>query len=97
MDSFTPYLPIDTVNDIGKIDKIIETLCEKANSIEGFEKNRGGILNYIMTMLVLPPQIDKSFDNQSVVEVFDFCKNMIYDKIAAPYEDKKIAENGDCY
>jgi hypothetical protein len=92
-----PDLPIDTVKNTERIDEGIEMLMERVRSIEGFESNRGGILNYIMTMLILPVKIDICFTNQKVVEVFNFCKRMIYNNVAAPYEDKKIIENGDCY
>ena len=60
-----------------------------------------GRLNYAITRLILnymPRQAEASY--QMVAEVTGVLENVkqeFYRRYAAPYEDRKIAENGDVY
>ena len=58
-----------------------------------------GELNYIFSRI-----IDRSLGNEPsyedinlVVGVLECCKEELYRRVAGPYEDRKIGENGDVY
>jgi hypothetical protein len=58
-----------------------------------------GELNYCITLLVdvfLDGAVNYDAINE-VIGVLECAKLELYRRIAAPYEDKKIAENGDVY
>ncbi len=63
------------------------------------EKNWEGELNYIFSMLiknVLDTNQRLNYKNiNAAVGVLECCKQELYRKTAAPYEDKKISINGD--
>lgn len=57
-----------------------------------------GDLNYILTRILHTTIIHcgKSYDTlNALIGVLECCKLELYRRIAAPYEDKKIKENGD--
>lgn len=59
-----------------------------------------GELNYIMTKwcLVYLSQRDKKYEAyNAVIGALECCKLEVYRRAVAPYEDKKIKENGDVY
>ena len=58
-----------------------------------------GELNYIITRLIsnyLGPQMDYERLN-SIIGVLECAKQEFYRRVVAPYEDKKIEDNGDVY
>ena len=64
----------------------------------GLAAECAGDLNYIMTVIVHKYIEKKGLKYANVNEVIgamECCKLELYRKVAAPYEDIKIAENGD--
>lgn len=62
------------------------------------EINSPGELNYLFTLLANQYLEDngKNYQNiNDVVGALEGCKMEFYRRVAAPYEDKKIEENGD--
>jgi len=57
-----------------------------------------GDLNYVITKLTLSRIDVVNYTNiNNAIGVLECAKQELYRKLAAPYEDKKIAENGDVY
>lgn len=57
-----------------------------------------GILNYVVTKLILDLNFRRNYKNfNAVVGALECCKLELYRRGIAPYEDKKIQENGDVY
>ena len=64
-----------------------------------FFPETAGELNYALTMLC-KEYLGKNFNYQKlndVIGALEGCKLELYRRIVVPYEDKKIAENGDVY
>ena len=60
---------------------------------------RQGILNYVITRIIdglIGEELKYSKVND-VVGALECCKLELYRRLAAPYEDTKIKENGDAY
>lgn len=68
---------------------------------EGFvSPETTGELNYCITTLIdgYIAKQGKNYDNiNAVIGVLECAKLELYRQIAAPYEDKKMSENGDVY
>lgn len=65
----------------------------------GCPPENAGELNYLITSLVLKyigPSISYGRINDAI-GVLECAKLEMYRRLAAPYEDTKIAENGDVY
>ena len=59
-----------------------------------------GELNYVLTLVImdfLSRTKKKYSDFNAVVGVLECCKQEFYRRMVAPYEDKKIKENGDAF
>lgn len=59
-----------------------------------------GELNYFLTMAVIQYVQDIGLNYQTIADVvssFECAKLEFARRVVAPYEDKKIAENGDVY
>jgi hypothetical protein len=76
---------------------------EDARVALGHERGRlpenAGELNYALTQVVLT-YLGKDFNYQRIndaVGALECCKLELYRRLAAPYEDVKIKENGDIY
>lgn len=69
--------------------------------IEGYDTPQtAGELNYALTLTVLEYWNDSDQNYQSfndIVGALEGCKLELYRRMIAPYEDKKIEENGDVY
>ena len=80
-----------------KLDPLIESL---ANRIGAEPDDFTGILNYVITTLVLKI-IQNRYTNikywmiASITGVFKNVSDEFYRRVVIPYEDKKIQENGD--
>ena len=80
------------------IDDDITDLLESIKSIPDFEKNKAGILNYVVTMLAIDLIGDPKYAKiNEIVGALECCKLELYRRMASPYEDKKVLENGDVY
>lgn len=79
------------VNDIEHVQYKVRTL---------HTPKRAGQLNYQVTSLVLAYLKENGTSYGTInaaIGVLECAKLELYRRIAAPYEDKKIAENGDVY
>jgi hypothetical protein len=66
----------------------------------GSVANTSGELNYLFTMLALEYMEHKGLKYQTINDIvgaLEGAKLEFYRRIAAPYEDTKIKENGDVY
>lgn len=80
------------------IRKAADLVVEAALVLDCFEGSRAGLLNYIMTEIFLPIyDAQYEFGMEHLVDIFNDTKWRIYEEIGAPYEDKKIKDNGDVY
>ena len=98
-----PYInPIDREKYDATVQEIVKLLMESADkeSMSCFP----GHLNYILTTLILNVYTQygekEGFkigysDYNEIVGMLECCKLEMYRRQAAPYEDKKIQENGD--
>lgn len=78
-------------------DDIIQTLAERVKIGGGSDKKRAGELNYIITKL-LSLSYNDGFNyavHNEIIGMLECCKQEWYRRKVAPYEDKKIVENGD--
>lgn len=60
-------------------------------------KDWPGILNYIITKLLLSTSPTNYYDYNSLVGVLECCKLEFYRRAVAAYENVKIKENGDVF
>jgi len=59
-----------------------------------------GELNYAITQLCLQYVAENGLSYSTINDILGACtgaRDEFYRRVAAPYEDKKIAENGDVY
>lgn len=79
-----------------EIDQLVQKLYTKWRGVGDIE----GDLNYIITSLFVGflrhVKVRYTWIN-AFVGVLECCKQEFYRRIAGPYEDKKIAQNGDVY
>ena len=64
----------------------------------GYRCDNAGELNYVFTVIVQNYLRDKGLNYQNIndcIGALEGCKLELYRRIAAPYEDTKIDENGD--
>jgi len=75
-----------------------ERLSALADTID--DATPGGDMNYIITSLLAAWIEKRGLDYAALAEavgVVETAKLELYRRVAAPYEDGKIAENGDVY
>jgi len=74
---------------------------EKTKELEGYlsleQSWTPGDLNYVITRLLLATGPARYEDFNTLVGVLECVKAELYRRAVAPYEDRKIAENGDVY
>lgn len=88
-----PYVQKE-VRDL--LDQEIKVLADKISN-NGY-KTDPGVLNYTITKLILDLDIQPKYLNyNSIVGALECSKLELYRRLVAPYEDKKILENGDVY
>jgi hypothetical protein len=88
-----PYIPSD---DKMKFDAVLTELCETIDT-HGISN---GELNYLITMLGIEyiGRHGESYNTLSdVIKAFECAKLEFYRRKMVPYEDAKIASNGDVY
>jgi len=64
----------------------------------GYRCDNAGELNYVFTVIVQNYLRNKGLNYQNIndcIGALEGCKLELYRRIAAPYEDTKINENGD--
>ncbi|MBN1115034.1 MAG: hypothetical protein JXA66_06805 [Oligoflexia bacterium] len=87
-----PYIKRELRKDI---DKIIDDLA-RAIKEKGTE-NRAGVLNYSVSLLLKKLYDVKYSEVNEAMGALECIKQEYYRRVAAPYEDIKIKENGDVY
>ena len=85
-----PYIKME---DRPKYEKPLTTLIStlKSQPVENID----GELNYIITRILKEAYPLRYFNLNRAIGVLECCKLEFYRRVAAPYEDKKIKENGD--
>jgi len=81
------------------VDDKVQSLINSMKSIDGFEDNKAGVLNYITTCLCAgaigsSPRYSKI---NEMIGMLECCKLELYRRVAGPYEDIKTSQNGDVY
>ncbi len=78
------------------VDGKIELLAERSKELG--QGSRAGVLNYVITRLLklLYPR-DRYSELNEALGVLDAVAREFYRRRVAPYEDKKIKDNGDVY
>lgn len=77
------------------VDKEINELASKVKSCG--KENRAGVLNYSISRLLSSLYELRYSEVNEAVGMLECTKQEYYRRIASPYEDKKIKENGDAY
>lgn len=85
-----PYIKIEAR---GKYEEALKEIIGilKAQPVESID----GDLNYIITRILKESYPLRYFNLNRAVGVLECCKLEFYRRVAAPYEDTKIKENGD--
>lgn len=76
------------------------TKMDRSDIDDGASPETAGELNYLITTLVDDFLLDKGKSYASINEAIgalECCKLELYRRVAAPYEDEKIDQNGDVY
>ena len=78
---------------------LYDPLIAPLRSMLGKKGNPSGDMNYVITKLILGAWKDTPrYDTIARIDgVLRGVSSEFYRRVAAPYEDKKIAENGDVY
>ena len=79
---------------------ILHPIVDVTENIVGSRGISNGDLNYLFTKLaqVYLKRHGTSYNTISdVVKAFECAKLEFYARVARPYEDEKIKQNGDCY
>jgi hypothetical protein len=86
-----PYIPQDERQELK--DWLLPFVNEGA-----VPKLSAGQINYLMTKLVIEWIGEPSYQKIAIMTgVLENVKQELYRRLAGPYEDSKIAENGDVY
>ncbi|MEI6079744.1 MAG: hypothetical protein WCQ53_03800 [bacterium] len=87
-----PYISNELRN---KVDKRIKDLASVVK--ECGKENRAGVLNYSISTLLKELYELRYSEVNEAVGMLECTKQEYYRRVAAPYEDIKIKENGDVY
>ncbi len=89
----SPYIQDHRIRKL--YDEFLKSIINVLHKVP--KKKQHGHLNYIITRLVieLKPHSYKEFN--AIIGVLECMKLELYRRMIAPYEDKKIEENGDVY
>lgn len=63
--------------------------------ISQLSKKNVGEINYLFTRILLASKPESYDDYNALIGVLECCKLELYRRHTVPYEDKKIAANGD--
>lgn len=88
-----PYIKQETRDEL---DKIIRDLVLKIDDVSyRHNTTASGILNYCIFKICELSHEEKYADYNAMIGMMECCKLELYRRLLAPYEDKKIKENGD--
>jgi len=82
-------VPYIVKEDRAWVDPLLKPILENSG------KYTPGILNYIITKILLNQHSASYSDLNQLIGVLECCKLEFYRRMLAPYEEKKIAQNGD--
>jgi len=85
-----PYIKME---DRGKYESVLEELTTILKSLP--VESVDGELNYIVTKVLKEVYPLRYFNLNRAIGVLECIKQEFYRRVAAPYEDIKIEENGD--
>ena len=86
-------MPYIKKEDRGKWEEIIKQVVEQLKQLD--EKDIEGNLNYFITKILKDTYEPKYFNYNRAMGLLECIKQEFYRRQVAPYEDKKIQENGD--
>jgi hypothetical protein len=75
------------------VDKLVEPLINHLKSLP--VEDQDGVLNYVVTKIIKNLYPQKYFHLNRALGVLSAVTHEFYRRVAAPYEDTKIKENGD--
>lgn len=73
---------------------------KERRNLTGFSPETTGELNYLFTVLCQGYLLRKGLHYQTINDIIgalEGAKQEFYRRVAVPYENRKIKENGDCY
>lgn len=73
---------------------------KERRNIIGFSPETAGDLNYLFTVLCRDYLLRNGLRYQTINDIIgalEGAKQEFYRRVAVPYENRKIKENGDCY
>jgi hypothetical protein len=79
-----------------RLEPHLERLLDQLSIIA--DEDRDGVLNYVVTRIVARTLSSRGWRYRTIaraIAVFEAAKLEFYRRVAAPYEDKAIAKNGD--
>jgi hypothetical protein len=90
-----PYIPPQQRE---RLDERIEGLAQSVNALAAEVGSYEGILNYVVTELVLKVMPERRYKHIArVTGVLQNVSQEFYRRLAAPYEDEAAATHGDVY
>lgn len=87
-----PYIPKEQRR---QIDTAIKELVDKMSSLP--KSDRAGVLNYTVSSMIDSLYHLKYSEVNEAIGALECIKQEYYRRIASPYEDIKISENGDVF
>jgi hypothetical protein len=94
-------MPYIASGDRARLDPHIGRLADEIRALvdeEGHETAFAGLLNYACTKLAISVvPAPRYWSIATVVGVFKNVADEFYRRVGVPYEDEKIAQNGDVY
>ncbi len=89
-----PYIEPDMR---GLVDPTIKIFTESIKDGTWLGTKRDGVLNYIISSLIAKLYKTSYTELNAAIGVLECAKLELYRRRVSPYEDEKIAENGDVY
>ena len=80
-----------------QVDEEIDVLADKIGMDTSRMAKRDGILNYVITRLISTLYKTSYTELNAAIGMLECAKQELYRRRLAPYENKKILENGDVY
>jgi hypothetical protein len=91
-------LVYNTMRDAMEFDLSQESIAINTNFVHGISKEaQGGHMNYLLSSIYEQLILRGYFEKEIISAVMRCAIDDFYYKEVAPYEDKKISENGDVY
>ena len=92
-----PYITEDLRAELDDAIAGLLDSIQQATELSGDAENLGGVLNYTITKILDGVHPGRYKDFERLIGMLECCKMELYRRKIAPYEDEKIASNGDVY